>query len=203
MGASTNKGLNIPDLVLRARVVRGLKQAELADELGVTSASVSRWETGKMSPSPAILSRLYRMLVETHPVWTLEYIESSPVPRYVHHIDDLMLGILVSKGMCTVFDSTQKELLSNWLRYSGPIIPELYKQAQAHPDFENCHHIEAVFQHVEYESLWWHARGLIIDDVRSVLWEGSLLPTGPAPSIKVVTKDEMARLNPPMDGTDD
>ena len=46
------------DLRLAAR----LKQAELADELGVTQACVSRWEEGLRVPQGAHAERLARLL---------------------------------------------------------------------------------------------------------------------------------------------
>lgn len=43
------------------RVRRGLKQAELAQELGVTQASLSRFESGAMRPNLATATRIERL----------------------------------------------------------------------------------------------------------------------------------------------
>ncbi len=43
---------------LSARKKRGLSQAEVAVELGVSDASVSMWETGKTMPRASLLVKL-------------------------------------------------------------------------------------------------------------------------------------------------
>ena len=42
---------NFPELVKEVRRQLGLSQEELAHELGVSFATVNRWENGKTSPS--------------------------------------------------------------------------------------------------------------------------------------------------------
>lgn len=41
-----------------ARKAKGLSQAELAAEVGAAQAQVSQWETGKVTPSPALVAKL-------------------------------------------------------------------------------------------------------------------------------------------------
>ena len=48
--------------IRKARVHAGMTQEELADALGVTNGTVSRWETGKISPSVSNLKRLSQSL---------------------------------------------------------------------------------------------------------------------------------------------
>ena len=43
------------------RVGAGMTQQELADKLGVTHISVSRWETGKSIPSPKYIKEMADM----------------------------------------------------------------------------------------------------------------------------------------------
>ncbi|MDM8331558.1 helix-turn-helix transcriptional regulator [Limosilactobacillus pontis] len=43
------------------RVGAGMTQQELADKLGVTHISVSRWETGKSIPSPKYIKKMADM----------------------------------------------------------------------------------------------------------------------------------------------
>lgn len=43
------------------RVGAGMTQQELADKLGVTHISVSRWETGKAIPSPKYIKEMADM----------------------------------------------------------------------------------------------------------------------------------------------
>lgn len=59
---------NIPNCLRRYRKVRGLKQKEVADILGVRSASmISRWEKGLTLPSTLNafkLALIYRTMVD-------------------------------------------------------------------------------------------------------------------------------------------
>ena len=42
-----------------------LTQAELADILGVSKMSVTRWETGKFEPSIKMKKKLYKLFVDS------------------------------------------------------------------------------------------------------------------------------------------
>lgn len=42
-----------------------LKQEELANILGVSKTSITRWETGKFSPTIKIKKKLYQLFIET------------------------------------------------------------------------------------------------------------------------------------------
>jgi putative transcriptional regulator len=50
-GTMINKLENFPELVKDVRRQLGLSQEELAHELGVSFATVNRWENGKTIPS--------------------------------------------------------------------------------------------------------------------------------------------------------
>lgn len=55
------------EFLLRLRKEKGLSQAELAEELGITRQTISRWEAGVSTPSAEnliSLSRVYGMTVE-------------------------------------------------------------------------------------------------------------------------------------------
>ena len=49
----------------RARLLKGLQQKELAEELGVTQVTVSSWEHGKSFPSPGRLKQVADVLNTT------------------------------------------------------------------------------------------------------------------------------------------
>ena len=50
---------DIPTICKQARLIRGESQGQLAKRYGVTPGTVSRWETGKMCPSPKVFQKLY------------------------------------------------------------------------------------------------------------------------------------------------
>jgi len=56
-----------PSTLVRLRRQRGLTQEALAAELGVSFATVNRWERGRFSPSPAARRRLTEWLKEYGP----------------------------------------------------------------------------------------------------------------------------------------
>ena len=49
--------MNLGERLAFCRERRGLKQAELADELGVSRGSVSNWERGKGEPGATVAAR--------------------------------------------------------------------------------------------------------------------------------------------------
>jgi len=49
---------NYADLVKSKRLARGWTQAELAEKLGMTNVTISRWETGRVEPQPDILGKI-------------------------------------------------------------------------------------------------------------------------------------------------
>ncbi|SHN70524.1 helix-turn-helix domain-containing protein [Desulfitobacterium chlororespirans] len=54
----TMKEINIAKVLLKKRKEKGITQDELADFIGVTKASVSKWETGQSYPDVTFLPRL-------------------------------------------------------------------------------------------------------------------------------------------------
>lgn len=52
------KGLNIGKIITKNRRDRGITQTELAEYIGVSKASVSKWETGQSTPDITILPQL-------------------------------------------------------------------------------------------------------------------------------------------------
>ena len=55
-----------PDLLRQYRHARNIKQAALAQDLGVTQAMVSRWESGGIRPGPRMQARIRALVAETH-----------------------------------------------------------------------------------------------------------------------------------------
>ena len=48
--------------IREARIKKGLTQQQLANKMGVTVTTVSRWETGRSKPKMYDLKRLWRIL---------------------------------------------------------------------------------------------------------------------------------------------
>ena len=68
--------------IAQTRKARSLTQAQLADRLGVTQKSVSRWETGRNMPDYALLPLLAEALdVNIAELLTGEAIETDMVPK--------------------------------------------------------------------------------------------------------------------------
>lgn len=56
-----------PDRIRDLRNARGLSQADLAAQLGVSQVTVSRWENGHNRPTPSLAARLQEILATLHP----------------------------------------------------------------------------------------------------------------------------------------
>ncbi len=70
-----------PALVKRLRFLSSLKQDELAQQLGVDQATVSRWERGTYAPDIPVQKRLRDMLHRLEPIIgpaAVEAMSSSP-----------------------------------------------------------------------------------------------------------------------------
>ena len=58
MGEHTMEFLHFPENITRLRQAQGLTQEVLADHIGVTKASVSKWERGQSLPDASVLAEL-------------------------------------------------------------------------------------------------------------------------------------------------
>jgi type I restriction enzyme M protein len=57
----------IPSLIAKLRSDHGLTQEQLAKHLGVSFATVNRWETGKAQPRPAVMRRIEALAARAAP----------------------------------------------------------------------------------------------------------------------------------------
>lgn len=72
--ASTDvSDIHWPSVIRHYRHSKGLKQAAMAHDLGVTQTMISRWESGTALPSPRIQERIFDLYWQAH----------STVPRSV------------------------------------------------------------------------------------------------------------------------
>jgi DNA-binding XRE family transcriptional regulator len=91
--------MDIPYLVRRARLVLGQTQTQFAEQFEVDDGTVSRWERGKLRPSPAIVAQIREVVVRSGFVAGKELIRASPILKCVSPIDDLKHPCVVSKGI--------------------------------------------------------------------------------------------------------
>ena len=63
----------------RYRFTHNVKQAALAEDLGVTQAMVSRWESGAVRPAPAMQDRILALAGSTQDM-------ASPLVGWRHHV---------------------------------------------------------------------------------------------------------------------
>lgn len=107
--------MNFGPVLRRIRVVRRLKQQALADLVGVTQATVSRWESGDLAPSLDQRRRLIRLLRSTatlnadHGLRRL--VETSPLQ--VHLVCDITHRLLAASP------SREAEWLSDARSWEG------------------------------------------------------------------------------------
>ena len=52
----------IGDIIRKARISKGMTTTALADEAKVTQSMVSRYESGKVLPTPAVIKRIFKVL---------------------------------------------------------------------------------------------------------------------------------------------
>jgi len=75
--------MDIPYLVRRARLVLGQTQTQFAEQFEVDDGTVSRWERGKLRPSPAIVAQLRETVLRMSFVAGKELIRASPILKLV------------------------------------------------------------------------------------------------------------------------
>ena len=91
--------MDIPCLALRARLALGQTQSQFAEQFEVDDGTVSRWERGKLRPSPAIVAQLRETVLRMSSVAGKELIRASPILKFVSPIDDLKHPCVISKGI--------------------------------------------------------------------------------------------------------
>jgi len=92
------RAMDIPYLVRRARLVLGQTQSQFAEQFEVDDGTVSRWERGRLRPSPAIVAQLREIVLRLGFVAGKELIRASPILKCVSPIDDLKHPCVISKG---------------------------------------------------------------------------------------------------------
>ena len=185
----------IPFMVRRARLIRGETQGDFAFHMGVDPATVSRWETSRIVPTPFKLSEIRRIIRAADPCHSEAYISAAPTIKYVCNVGDFSEGLMVSQGLADAIGTSREEILadreirwyeegqrvndavhadSRWLRGE---IAFFEAQFKAHEDMG--------------KDVWWRTIGAPIAEVGAVLWEGVLEPGPKEFWVKLTPFEEM------------
>jgi transcriptional regulator with XRE-family HTH domain len=171
-----------PFMCRRARLIKGYTQQLFAEEMDVDPATVSRWECGKLTPSPSVLSRIREISRRAEPAHSDAYILSSPTMKYLCKLEDFSVPILLSKGLLETLGVTLEEVLTDpdslWVEDSDG--HRVNDTVQADPRWlgGEIAFFEAIHKaSIPGESRWWHSIGAPIAESGAMLWEGVLDPT--------------------------
>jgi len=162
---------DIPTICKRARLIRGETQGQSAKRYGVIPGTVSRWETGKMCPSPEVFKELYETVVGKDPHHIKEYIESSPIPRYVNSFDSITDVRAISKGVLDVVGISYAEYIKNIDYYIGISTGKIWHRMMQRKDFKTALIYDAVYRDDAHGG-WWSARTILMRDQQVASWEG-------------------------------
>ena len=118
------------DRLRRYRLSHNIKQAALAEDLGVTQAMISRWEAGLVDPSAAMQARILAMLA-TEPAVPLvgwrAFVAQQPGLAAV--IDRQGVLETVSEGLARLLDRPASALEGEYVDevFSGDL-PQLFRR---------------------------------------------------------------------------
>ncbi len=168
-----------PFMCRRARLIMGYTQQLFAEEMDVDPATVSRWECGKLTPSPSVLSRIREISRRAEPAHSDAYILSSPTMKYLCKLDDFSVPILLSKGLLEALGVTLEEVLKDpdrlWSADSdGQRVNDI---VQADPRWlrGEIAFFEAIHKAaIPGETRWWRSIGAPIAESGAMLWEAVL-----------------------------
>jgi transcriptional regulator with XRE-family HTH domain len=84
--------------VRRARLLQGMTQAHFAEQFGVDPATVSRWERGRLNPSPLVWRKISDINTKHGSLLGDAAIQASPVLKYLVNMENLNDILMISKG---------------------------------------------------------------------------------------------------------
>ena len=87
-GGPDMHGLNIAENIIRLRHVRKITQKDLADFIGVTKASVSKWESGASDPSPTNLTALADLFKQHRKISSKKSDKKRLPARSLYHLQN-------------------------------------------------------------------------------------------------------------------
>jgi transcriptional regulator with XRE-family HTH domain len=77
----------------------GMTQGEFAEMFDVDEGTVSRWERGRLHPSPSAWRRMRQIAVSSASVTSDVMVKASPVCKYVVPMNDLVHPSTISRGL--------------------------------------------------------------------------------------------------------
>ena len=97
--------VKIGKFIAKLRKEQKLTQVELADKLGVTSKSISRWETGKNMPDYSILKELCNILdIDVNEFLSGEKIEKNEIQTHsIKNLDVILKEYYKMKKQKNIF----------------------------------------------------------------------------------------------------
>ena len=99
-----------PSLVKRLRFMSSLKQADLAELLGVDPTTVSRWERNLCIPDTSVQKRVRDMLRRFEPAISRSFIEESPGLVAIGRMDAIGVIAAASRAAAAAYLLTSKEM---------------------------------------------------------------------------------------------
>ena len=90
-------------LVQRLRLLSSLKQSDLAHQLGVDQATVSRWERGTQIPDISVQKRLRDRLHRLEPIIGPVAVETMPVMAILYCSENIGLVCAASKSFAAIY----------------------------------------------------------------------------------------------------
>jgi len=120
----------IPFMVRRARLLRGETQGDFAFHMGVDPATVSRWETSRIAPTPFKLSEIRRIIATAEPCHSRAYIEAAPTIKYMCQRDNFLKPLVISRGLAEAAGFDPDDVIRNPEPYMKEGIRRLNKAVQ-------------------------------------------------------------------------
>lgn len=120
----------VPFTCRRARLLQGMTQAQFAEEFEVDDGTVSRWERGRLHPSPQVWARINEIIARKGVVTGDVGIKASPTYKFLMPMGNLHNPMALSKG-------TIAALARMGIPYEDMASEQMFaEQAKASPDFE-------------------------------------------------------------------
>ena len=91
----------VPFTCRRARLLQGMTQAQFAEEFEVDDGTVSRWERGRLHPSPHVWARINEIIARQDAATGNVGIKASPICKFLVPMGNLHKTIALSKASIT------------------------------------------------------------------------------------------------------